>query len=350
MCGKGLYFLDDFIIPSLDSKRFPCLSWIDRDEKLYKVKWLHKGSRTWRENDFDIFSEWDRMKGHHNPQIPGYWTLAKQRFRNAHSKLEKIGRVKRDKLKESKGFRVYRITGSFDPLPQQTYCNSPDLLTKDSESDVYVNILSTFQHGELYFACQDGIFPVKLESTEIVIDTGMISTEILEDSHIQNSDGLMKEECLEKNEFGDVDCDLVMPTGYEDVLCDPVLPTGYDDVDCDPVVPTRYDVDCDPVVPTRYEDVCDPVLPTKYEVDFNTKYINPNLIFQTSEPNIVQQSNCKDDVLDIDSETLSFYNFMNDERENWQLSLDLGSLGDILDTENMMEVFGDLKTMAMNEK
>ncbi|XP_076352761.1 interferon regulatory factor 4-like [Tachypleus tridentatus] len=90
MCGKGLYFLDDFIIPSLDSKRFPCLSWIDRDEKLYKVKWLHKGSRTWRENDFDIFSEWDRMKGHHNPQIPGYWTLAKQRFRNAHSKLEKI--------------------------------------------------------------------------------------------------------------------------------------------------------------------------------------------------------------------------------------------------------------------
>ncbi|XP_076356722.1 uncharacterized protein LOC143249972 [Tachypleus tridentatus] len=155
----------------------------------------------------------------------------------------------------------------------------------------------------------------------------MISTEILEDSHIQNSDGLMKEECLEKNEFGDVDCDLVMPTGYEDVLCDPVLPTGYDDVDCDPVVPTRYDVDCDPVMPIEYEDVCDPVLPTKYEVDFNTKYINPNLIFQTSEPNNVQQSNCKDDVLDIDSETLSFYNFMNDERENWQLSLDLGSLG-----------------------
>ncbi|XP_022237017.1 uncharacterized protein LOC111084704 [Limulus polyphemus] len=65
-------------------------------------------------NDFHIFSEWDKLKGNYHPEIPEYWTLAKQRFRNAHSKLEKMGRVKREKIKESKGFRVYRIMGSIN--------------------------------------------------------------------------------------------------------------------------------------------------------------------------------------------------------------------------------------------
>ncbi|XP_022257214.1 uncharacterized protein LOC111089286 [Limulus polyphemus] len=81
---------------------------------------------------------------------------------------------------------------------------------------------------------------------------------------------------------------------------------------------------------------CDPVMSTGYEGDMNLQLMNPNLLFQTCESNNVQQNNfTKDNILDIESGTPSFYTFMDAEGEdfsgeNWQLPLDLGPLEDVV--------------------
>ncbi|XP_076355730.1 uncharacterized protein LOC143249556 [Tachypleus tridentatus] len=108
MPGAEYLFLRDFLYPSLQNDRFPgLLQWTDEAAMEYEVKWKHKSSGEWQDSEFRHFGEWDKLKGKYNPQIPGYWTLSKQRFRNTHRKLETLGKIIR--LESRKGYRKYKI-------------------------------------------------------------------------------------------------------------------------------------------------------------------------------------------------------------------------------------------------
>ncbi|KAF8773599.1 hypothetical protein HNY73_016246 [Argiope bruennichi] len=80
--------LTDFIIPALDSEKFGYkLYWLKKDEEIFRIFWGHKRSKTWRAEDFVVFTAWDIEKGRYNVKN---LAASKGRFRAAMKKLRHL--------------------------------------------------------------------------------------------------------------------------------------------------------------------------------------------------------------------------------------------------------------------
>ncbi|XP_013780456.1 uncharacterized protein LOC106464847 isoform X2 [Limulus polyphemus] len=325
MVNKGPYFINDFIVPSLDKESFFNLRWINRDQKLYKVIWPHKGSRLWKEKDFNIFREWDIMKGNHHPETPGYWTYAKQRFRNAHSKLEKLGRVKREKNLEAKGFRVYRIMNSIDP-PQthQKLCNLSSWHIEKQycvSDDVLANTLLSNKSVHLYLVCEDETYNINLGHIEGTVVTAG-ANELLEQSVIQDGRELRKAGSTNRS--------------VEAVL----LETDQQES----VVHTVEKFD------SKYEDIIgDPILSQAIKNDKSINLVNFNLPFYIPKDDEKQINTVLDPLFDHD-ESLSLYDDMELNDDNLQFPHDSIFSKNLELTEEFRSLFGNVVTEELREK
>ncbi|XP_022246433.1 uncharacterized protein LOC111083019 [Limulus polyphemus] len=104
-----MYFLEDFILSSLENDDFPrLLYWINRNEGLFGIKWSRATGRFTKSN-FNLFTAWDKIKGHNCSKKTNYLTKAKGRFRSALWKQEQIKKLKREKTLETLEVRIYRF-------------------------------------------------------------------------------------------------------------------------------------------------------------------------------------------------------------------------------------------------
>ncbi|XP_023242095.1 uncharacterized protein LOC111640318 [Centruroides sculpturatus] len=95
---REICIIEDFIYPKLNNKEFGyLLEWEDQENGIFRVFWSHKSGRKWQEKYFEVFTEWDKMKGRKNHGGSGYFTEAKGRFRSALTRLKsKIETLPRD--------------------------------------------------------------------------------------------------------------------------------------------------------------------------------------------------------------------------------------------------------------
>ncbi|KAG8176014.1 hypothetical protein JTE90_007011 [Oedothorax gibbosus] len=72
--------LKDFVIPSLNERRYcDLLKWVDK-EKGHFLQGAHKSAANWTPADSSVFQDWDKMKGRYNPDEKNYYMYSKQRF------------------------------------------------------------------------------------------------------------------------------------------------------------------------------------------------------------------------------------------------------------------------------
>lgn len=56
MPKKCIKFIPEYLIPSLDSKRFgERLKWIDKSAKMFEIDWSHKAGPHWSEQEAQVF-------------------------------------------------------------------------------------------------------------------------------------------------------------------------------------------------------------------------------------------------------------------------------------------------------
>ncbi|KAL2098032.1 hypothetical protein ACEWY4_007239 [Coilia grayii] len=88
------------------------LVWIDRDEKIFQIPWIHGSSSGWElDKDAPLFKNWAINSGKYHPGVdqpdPRTW---KSNFRCAMNSLSDIIEVKDQSVRRgSKAFKVYKM-------------------------------------------------------------------------------------------------------------------------------------------------------------------------------------------------------------------------------------------------
>ncbi|KAF8773772.1 Interferon regulatory factor 3 like protein [Argiope bruennichi] len=94
MPSRGRKFITEFLLPSLNERRFGSrLMWLDVENKIFQMQWNHKSSSDWTTSDAAVFAAWDQRKGHYNPNDKEYYPKSKQRFRAALNKFIKLKHI-----------------------------------------------------------------------------------------------------------------------------------------------------------------------------------------------------------------------------------------------------------------
>ncbi|GFY72543.1 IRF tryptophan pentad repeat domain-containing protein [Trichonephila inaurata madagascariensis] len=94
MSRAGRRLVEDFLVPALNSEKYgDLLKWLNKEEKIFSIKWSHKNASNWQHHDTIVFQDWDKLKGHFRPERKGYYMQAKQRFRAALYKLDTVKRL-----------------------------------------------------------------------------------------------------------------------------------------------------------------------------------------------------------------------------------------------------------------
>ncbi|XP_042896691.1 uncharacterized protein [Parasteatoda tepidariorum] len=82
MPKRGRKFITEFLVPNLNEETFGArLAWVDYASSIFQIQWNHKAASAWKEEDCQVFMEWDKKRGHYRPEEKEYFTKSKQRFR-----------------------------------------------------------------------------------------------------------------------------------------------------------------------------------------------------------------------------------------------------------------------------
>ncbi|XP_072296105.1 interferon regulatory factor 9-like [Eucyclogobius newberryi] len=96
----------------IDSCQIPGLKWINKEERIFQIRWLHGAHQNWDlEKDAGLFMRWALHTGKYRPGVerpnPRMW---KSNFRCALNSLADIVEVKDKHIKRgSNAFRVYKM-------------------------------------------------------------------------------------------------------------------------------------------------------------------------------------------------------------------------------------------------
>ncbi|XP_060579005.1 uncharacterized protein LOC132735977 isoform X2 [Ruditapes philippinarum] len=97
----------DWLSDKLNAKEIPGLEWVNKEQRIFRIKWCHGSRHGWTLKDSVLFEKWAQHSGRYNDGDPKRW---KANFRCALNSLKDIQEVK--DLSISKGqnaFRVYKM-------------------------------------------------------------------------------------------------------------------------------------------------------------------------------------------------------------------------------------------------
>ncbi|XP_053392795.1 interferon regulatory factor 2-like isoform X2 [Mercenaria mercenaria] len=102
--------MKDWLSDKLNAKEIPGLEWVNRDQKVFRIKWCHGSRHGWSLKDSVLFEKWAHHSGKYNDGDPKRW---KANFRCALNSLKDVEEVKGMSIsKGQNAFKVYRMLDS----------------------------------------------------------------------------------------------------------------------------------------------------------------------------------------------------------------------------------------------
>lgn len=100
-----LLLVQDFLIPCLEDERYGRdLVWMNRRKGIFRINWVHQGSRAWSTDQGAVFKDWVHIKSGWQKDDPSGMVKAKQRVRAAFLKSPHLKRIYK-----CNQYRIYQI-------------------------------------------------------------------------------------------------------------------------------------------------------------------------------------------------------------------------------------------------
>ncbi|XP_076325355.1 uncharacterized protein LOC143233246 [Tachypleus tridentatus] len=176
LMSKDDLLFQDFLLSCLENACFPnLLFWENRNEGLFGIKWINMKSRLFTEDDFMLFIEWDKKKGHYDIKNPKYLTDGKARFRSNLYKMvaNKNLKVEKNVNTTTTECRFYRIIDPdllySKPLQRSVSISSTTVADQNSTSKIITeqeNVLVTSPNQEISVS-SDSVFIIIAQESAV---------------------------------------------------------------------------------------------------------------------------------------------------------------------------------------